>query len=68
MYVFLWKLYDIAKEGLLTRGYGEEKLMIGLEERLEKRENPAMKAKRLLRENGDFGKVVSLYSQERTLL
>ena len=68
LYVFLWKLYDIAKEGLLTRGYGEEKLMIGLEERLEKRENPAMKAKRLLRETGDFGKVVSLYSQERTLL
>lgn len=54
LYTFLQQLYDLAKEGLAKRGYGEEKLMAGLQERIDKRENPAQRAKKLLAETGDF--------------
>ena len=54
LYTFLQQLYDLAKEGLAKRGYGEEKLMAGLQERIDKRENPAQRAKKLLEETGDF--------------
>lgn len=54
LYTFLQQLYELAKEGLAKRGYGEEKLMAGLQERIDKRENPAQRAKKLLAQTGDF--------------
>lgn len=59
LYSFLQQLYEVAKEGLAKRGYGEEKLMAGLQDRIDKRENPAQRAKKLLAKTGDFKAVAS---------
>ncbi len=41
-----------AEEGLRSRGFGEERLLAPLYERLERRENPAQRMRRLVRSDG----------------
>lgn len=41
VYQFVEQVLDLAKEGLLSRGYGEEDLLCPLYERAEKRMNPS---------------------------
>lgn len=54
LFNFLQQLYEAAVEGLAKRGLGEERLMAGLQQRIDRRENPAQRAGRLLAETGDF--------------
>lgn len=49
---FLETIVSLAQEGLRARGYGEEALMAPLFDRLERRENPAQRARRLFRTDG----------------
>ena len=42
LYQLLEQILDLAKEGLEKRGYGEEKYLKGLYERVEKHTNPAL--------------------------
>ena len=64
LYEFLGQLYELAKEGLVKRGYGEEKLLTGLKDRIDRRENPAGRARRLLAETGDFMTVAEEFCRE----
>lgn len=45
---FLYKLYDISNEGLVNRGYGEEKYIECLKERIASLQCPAKKQKLLI--------------------
>jgi gamma-glutamylcysteine synthetase len=49
---FLYRLVSWAKQGLQSRGYGEERLIEPILKRLYRRENPAQRARRIFRTDG----------------
>ncbi|MCC8168332.1 MAG: glutamylcysteine synthetase [Clostridiales bacterium] len=64
LYGLAYRIVKLAKEGLAERGYGEEKFLAPLFERIRKRENPAQ---RMLRERGE-GRTVEEIVQEYAAL
>ena len=63
---FLAKVLALAQAALARRGYGEERMLTPLWQRLEQRENPAQRARRIFAEEGVEG-LIALSDVERFL-
>ena len=57
------QVVDLAKDGLLERGYGEEVYLEPLYERIRKQVNPAQKMLWYLQENGDIEDMIVEYGR-----
>ncbi len=60
---FLYIFYDLVKQGLVERGYGEEKYIECLCERIDKLENPGIKLINLLKTGMNLNDVINLNNQ-----
>lgn len=63
MKAFLSRMTDIAKEGLLQRGYGEESLLMPLQERAGRLSNPARDFENTLKRGEDIWRVIEDYAE-----
>lgn len=57
------QVVDLAKDGLLERGYGEEVYLESLYERIRQQSNPAQKMLRHLQEDGDIEDMIVEYGR-----
>lgn len=57
------QVVDLAKDGLLERGYGEEVYLEPLYERIRKQSNPAQKMLRYLQDNRDIEDLIVKYGR-----
>ena len=65
LYVLVGKVLELAKKGLESRGYGEERLLEPLFERMEKRTNPAKKMLELRNSGVDMQEIIRQYGQAK---
>lgn len=65
LYVLVGKVLELAKKGLESREYGEERLLEPLFERMEKRTNPAKKMLELRNSGVDMQEIIRQYGQAK---
>lgn len=63
MKAYLQKLYNLAKSALEERGFGEEKHLLCLQERINKLECPAKKQKKLLEKGTPLSEIIKQCSE-----
>ena len=63
LYGLAKQVVDLAKDGLLERGYGEEVYLEPLYERIRQQSNPAQKMLQHLSENGDIDDMIVEYGR-----
>ena len=63
LYELAERIVDLAKKGLMERGYGEEIYLAPLYERIRQQTNPARKTLRHLKDNGDIEDVIVEYGR-----
>ena len=63
LYALAEQIVDLAKKGLMDRGYGEEIYLTPLYERIRQQTNPARKTLHHLRDNGDIEDVIVEYGK-----
>ena len=63
LYGLLRNILDLSREGLIKRGYGEEKFLDSLYERVEKHYNPASRMLDLLEEGLSIEDIIRNYGQ-----
>lgn len=63
LYELAEQIVNLAKDGLLERGYGEEVYLEPLYERIRKQSNPAQKMLQHLKENGDIKDMIVEYGR-----
>jgi hypothetical protein len=65
LYQLVKDVLDLASEGLAKRGYGEEKMLLPLYERVEEENNPAKKMLLLRKQGVALQDIILEYGQAR---
>lgn len=63
LYKLAKKIVDLSKEGLIKRGFGEEKYLDSLYERIKSRTNPAKRMLMLLQSGQDIEEIILAYGR-----
>lgn len=63
LYELLYEVLELSKEGLIKRGYGEEKFLESLYERVKQHSNPARKMLTLLEDGSDIERIIKWYGE-----
>lgn len=63
LYCFVTKILDLCKNGLIERGFGEEKFLAPLYKRAEERTNPASRMLSMLEKGKTIEQVIKEYSR-----
>lgn len=63
LYGLLYEILELSKEGLIKRGFGEEKFLDPLYERVEQHSNPARKMLSLLEDGCNIEEIINEYAK-----